>query len=98
MQSLPSHQQSLASGIFATLIRLCTTIILGISTAVFASVAATPAGRADQSLSYTRAFQVSVGFAAFSLLCVPFVKLKTQGNIPVESGSVAESETAEAKS
>lgn len=80
MQSLPTHEQSLAAGIYATLLRLSQTVALGMSTAVFASVDLTPAGLADPSLKYSRAFLVSVGLAAFGVLCVPFVRLKTQGN------------------
>ncbi|KAL8381799.1 hypothetical protein RB595_005860 [Gaeumannomyces hyphopodioides] len=80
MQSLPSHQQGLAGGIFNTMIRLCSTVALGISTAVFGSVGRSPEGVANPMLQYTRAFQVSVAMAAFGLLFVPFIKVGTQGN------------------
>jgi len=83
MQSLPSHQQSLAGGIFNTMIRLCSTVSLGITTAVFSSVAASPAGAADPMLKFTRAWQVSLAMAGASLLFVPFIRLGTQGNSAV---------------
>ncbi|KAH8884833.1 hypothetical protein GQ53DRAFT_661204 [Thozetella sp. PMI_491] len=85
MQSLPSHQQALAGGIFNTLFRLGSAIALGISTAVFSSVAATDAGRADPMLPYTRAFQVSIGLSCSALLFLPFIKLGTQGHTTHEA-------------
>ena len=84
MQSLPSHQQSLAGGIFNVVIRLAQAVVMGISTAVYTSVEQTPAGQADPMVRYTRTFQVSVGLAALSLLFCPFIKLGTQGNSPKE--------------
>ncbi|KLU82089.1 hypothetical protein MAPG_01166 [Magnaporthiopsis poae ATCC 64411] len=80
MQSLPSHQQGLAGGIFNTMIRLCTTVALGISTAVFGSVGRSPEGIANPMLQYTRAFQVSIAMAAVGMLFVPFIRVGTQGN------------------
>ncbi|KAL2133539.1 hypothetical protein VTI74DRAFT_2192 [Chaetomium olivicolor] len=82
MQSLPSHQQALAGGIFNTLFRLGAAIALGVSTAVFTSVAGTPEAVADPMLPYCRAFQVSVGLSAGSFLFLPFVRLGTQGHAP----------------
>lgn len=80
MQSLPLHQQGLAGGIFNTMIRLCSTVALGISTAVFGSVGRSPEGIANPMLPYTRAFQVSIAMAAVGLLFVPFIRVGTQGN------------------
>ena len=85
MQSLPSHQQALAGGIFNTLFRLGSAIALGLSTAVYSSVAATEAGAADPLLPFTRAFQVNVGLSAGGVLFLPFVRLGTQGHAPKES-------------
>ncbi|TGJ82330.1 hypothetical protein E0Z10_g6426 [Xylaria hypoxylon] len=82
LQSLPSHQQSLAGGIFNVVIRLSNTVVLGISTAVFSSVELTPAGIADPMLKYTRTFQTTVALAAAGLAISPFIKLGTQGNAP----------------
>ncbi|KAF4459173.1 major facilitator superfamily [Fusarium albosuccineum] len=47
MQSLPIEQQSLAGGIFNMLIRLGSTIAIGVSTAVYSSVEAAQAEGAD---------------------------------------------------
>ncbi|KAI0484738.1 major facilitator superfamily domain-containing protein [Xylariaceae sp. FL0804] len=80
MQSLPTHQQSLAGGIFNVIIRLSNAAVMGISTAVFSSVQSTPAGMANPMLKYTRTFQVSVALAGVSLLLSPFIRLDTQGN------------------
>jgi hypothetical protein len=82
MQALPSHQQALAGGIFNTLIRLGTTVALGISTAVYTSADLSDPGIADPTLKFQRAFQVSVGLAGASILFVPLLRLGTQGNSP----------------
>ena len=88
MQSLPSHQQALAGGIFNTLVRLSNVVAMGITTAVFSSVAVTPEGMADPTLKFTRAWQASIGMAGASLLFLPFLKgLGTQGNAPGEKKS-----------
>lgn len=87
MQSLPSHQQALAGGIFSTIFRLGSAVALGISTAVFTSVkGSADAGTAtatlngqDPMLPYTRAFQVSIALGAVSFLFLPFVRVGTQG-------------------
>ncbi|KAI0971492.1 MFS general substrate transporter [Xylaria arbuscula] len=82
LQSLPSHQQSLAGGIFNVVIRLSNTVVLGISTAVYSSIESTPAGLADPMLKYTRTFQTTVGLAAAGVALSPFIRLGTQGNAP----------------
>ncbi|KAI1133600.1 major facilitator superfamily domain-containing protein [Nemania abortiva] len=82
LQSLPSHQQSLAGGIFNLVIRLSSTAVLGISTAVFSSVESTAAGLANPMLKYTRTFQTTVALAAAGVVLSPFIKLSTQGNAP----------------
>ncbi|KAI0840783.1 MFS general substrate transporter [Hypoxylon sp. FL0890] len=87
MQSLPKHQQSLAGGIFNVVIRLSNAAVMGISTAVYSSVELTAEGMADPMLKFTRTFQVSVAFAAASVLFAPFIRLGTQGNHPKEEQS-----------
>lgn len=82
LQSLPSHQQSLAGGIFNVVIRLSNTVILGISTAVFSSVEAMPTDMTDPMLKYTRTFQATIAFAAAGLVASFFIRLGTQGNAP----------------
>ncbi|KAL7934691.1 MFS general substrate transporter [Trichoderma chlorosporum] len=84
MQSLPPHQQSLAGGIFNMFIRLGTTIIFGMSTAVYNSVKNSAQGQDDVFKPYKRAFYVSLGFAALACVFVPFLRIGTQGNSPKE--------------
>ncbi|KAF3007055.1 hypothetical protein E8E14_003030 [Neopestalotiopsis sp. 37M] len=93
MSSLPPHQQSLAGGIFNVVIRLSSTAVMGITTAVFSSVELTPAGMADPMLKYTRTFQACVALAGASVLFAPFIRLGTQGNAP--KGGMAGSEKSE---
>jgi hypothetical protein len=96
MQSLPSHQQALAGGIFNTIFRLGSAVSLGLSTAVYSSVAQTSAASVDPMLPYTRAFDVCIGLSAASFLFLPFVRLGTQGHSPdhelVPGNSVAAAE------
>lgn len=80
MQSLPPDAQGLASGIMNTLVRLASTLSMGLATAVYA----TYEGRADEDaadpmLKFTRTFQVSVALAALGVLVVPFIRIGTQG-------------------
>ncbi|KAI0132247.1 major facilitator superfamily domain-containing protein [Xylariales sp. AK1849] len=82
MSSLPTHQQSLAGGIFNVVIRLSNTVVMGMTTAVFSSVELTSEGMADPMVKYTRTFQACVALAGLGLLFVPFIRLGTQGNTP----------------
>lgn len=82
MQSLPSHQQALAGGIFNTLIRLSGSVSMGITTAVYTSVAISPAGLANPMLKYSRAWLTSVAISAVGILFLPFIRVGTQGNSP----------------
>lgn len=63
-------------------IRLSSTVVLGISTAVFSSVKSTPASMEDPMLKYTRTFQTTVALAAAGVAISPFIRLSTQGNAP----------------
>lgn len=90
MQSLPPKQQGLASGIMNTLVRLASTIAMGLATAVYSSVELSPQGQADQMLKFTRTFQVSVAMAGFSVLFVPFLRVGTQGHHEEDADDVAQ--------
>ncbi|KAI9788944.1 MAG: hypothetical protein M1835_002005 [Candelina submexicana] len=88
MSSLPPHQQSIAGGIFNTVTRLCVTIGLGISTAVFNAIAqstttSSPAGASsgaeDALKPYTAVYWFAVASAGSSLLLVPWLRIGTQG-------------------
>ncbi|KUI68577.1 hypothetical protein VM1G_04181 [Cytospora mali] len=89
MQSLPAQQQGLASGVMNTIIRLSSTVAMGIATAVFASIEISPQGLEQPMLKYTRTFQVSMAMAAASVLLAPFIKIGTQGNYVEEHGDDA---------
>lgn len=80
MQSLPHEQQGLASGIFITLIRLSSTVEMGIATAVYSSTALAPINTTDPMRKFTLTFWVSVAFSAASVLLVPFIRIGTQGH------------------
>ena len=82
MSSMPASKQSVASGIFQTVTKLCMTLGFGISTAIFNSV------KQDRSLSsywdkttqpYTATFWYSTACAGLSLCLVPFLTIGTQG-------------------
>jgi hypothetical protein len=74
----------MAGGIFNVVIRLSSTAVMGITTAVFSSVELTPAGIADPLLKYTRTFQTCVGLSAACILVSLFIRLGTQGNASKE--------------
>lgn len=65
-------------------IRLGTTIIFGMSTAVYSSVKTSQEGGNDVFKPFKSAFYVSLGFAALACLFVPFLRIGTQGNSPKE--------------
>jgi hypothetical protein len=90
MQALPVHQQSLAGGIFNMLIRLGSTIAIGISTAVYSSVQVAQAEGGDVIRPYRMAIFVSVGLAGLSCLFIPFLRIGTQGNAPAEKDASQE--------
>lgn len=58
-------------------IRLGTTIIFGMSTAVNSLVKNTREGKNDVFKSFQSAFYVSLGFAALACLFVPFLHIGT---------------------
>ncbi|KAH6895531.1 major facilitator superfamily domain-containing protein [Thelonectria olida] len=88
MHALPAHQQSLAGGIFNMLIRLSSTIALGISTAVYSSVKRAQGPNGDENTPFRMAYFVSVGLASMGCLFVPFLRMGTQGNSPADAGVV----------
>lgn len=82
ISSMPSSQQSVAGSIFQTVTRLCMTLGLGISTAVFDSVQSKPtlAKYWDPAAQpYSAVFWFAFACSALSLLLVPFLRIGTQG-------------------
>jgi len=84
MSTMPKSEQSVASGLFQTVTRLCTTIGFGISTAAFNAVQEHPSKSGyyagDPIEPYAAAFWFSFASAATSLLCLPWITIGTQGH------------------
>jgi hypothetical protein len=95
MHALPAHQQSLAGGIFNMLIRLSSTIALGISTAVYSSVKQAQGPDGDENTPFRMAYFVSVGLASLGCLFVPFLRMGTQGNSPAGKSDEADAGVVE---
>ncbi|GAB7365330.1 hypothetical protein MBLNU230_g6410t1 [Neophaeotheca triangularis] len=82
MSSMPPNQQSIAGGIFQTTTKFCTTLGLGVATALFNSIQQNPS-LADFWDRETQPYSVTFWFAtacvALSICLVPFVTITTQG-------------------
>lgn len=85
MSSLPAEQQSVAGGIFQTVTKLCVTIGMGISTAIFDAVQAR--GVADSGYfkddpiePYAATLLYCAGVAALGVPLCAFLRIKTQGH------------------
>ncbi|KAK8079443.1 major facilitator superfamily MFS-1 [Apiospora hydei] len=85
VSSLPKSQQSIASSVFQTTIKLATVLGLGICAALFASVAERPARSGyyagDPFEPYAALFWFAAAVSFVSLLIVPLLHIKTQGHI-----------------
>jgi MFS family permease len=82
MSSMLPEQQSTAGGIFQTVSKLCTTIGMGMATAVFNSVQARPTLSrywTEEEQPYAAVFFAGFACAAVSVLMVPFLTIGTQG-------------------
>ena len=82
MSSMAPSQQSVASGIFQTVAKLCTTIGFGASTAIFNSVEQNPTLSSfwdKPTQPYAATFWYSVACAGVSICLVPFLTIGTQG-------------------
>lgn len=82
MSSMPPSRQSVASGIFQTVAKLCMTLGFGIATAIYNSVQKNPqlANYWDrQSQPYSATFWYSAACAGLSVCLVPFLTIGTQG-------------------
>ncbi|RYP39042.1 hypothetical protein DL767_002369 [Monosporascus sp. MG133] len=79
-----NSQQSIASSVFQSTIKLATVIGLGICAAVFASVSGNPATSGyyahDPFEPYAALFWFATVISFISLLLVPFLEIKTQGS------------------
>ncbi|KAK6073227.1 hypothetical protein SCUP234_08825 [Seiridium cupressi] len=84
VSSLEKSQQSVASSIFQTAVKLATAIGLGICAALFTSVKANPASSGYYAHNpfepYAALFLLATALSFTSLLIVPFLKIQTQGD------------------
>lgn len=84
VSSLPKSQQSIASSVFQTTIKLAVTIGLGVCAAIFSSVSKKPAATGyyahDPYEPYAALFWFATAMSFISLLLVPCLKIKTQGH------------------
>ncbi|CAI6332994.1 unnamed protein product [Periconia digitata] len=91
VSALPKKQQSIASSVFQTTIKLATTTGLGICAAIFSSVSANPSTSGylanDPFEPYAALFWFSTSLSFASLLLVPFLRIKTQGHDGHEQAS-----------
>ncbi|KAH0542420.1 hypothetical protein FGG08_003175 [Glutinoglossum americanum] len=81
MSSLPTSQQSLAGGIFNTATRLCMTLGLGITTAIFSHSAQRDRSvQSNQSITpYQMVFWSAAAMAGASILLLPWLTIGVQG-------------------
>ncbi|KAL0262744.1 hypothetical protein SLS55_001716 [Diplodia seriata] len=89
MSSLPPAQQSVAGGIFQTVTKLCVTIGMGVSTAVFDAVEARGLAtsgyyRDDPIEPYAATFLYCAGIAAVGIPLCAFLRIGTQGHAGAE--------------
>ncbi|GAO15900.1 hypothetical protein UVI_02051210 [Ustilaginoidea virens] len=84
VSALTKSQQSIASSVFQTTIKLSVTIGLGICAAIFTSVSNNPASTGyyahDPFEPYAALFWFSAALSFVSLVLVPLLKIKTQEN------------------
>ena len=82
MSSLPGAQQSVAGGLFNTIMRLSSSVGLAISAAVFNGMNASRSDGGEISSDYTRyraTFFVALASVGLSLFLLPFLTIKNQG-------------------
>jgi MFS family permease len=92
MSSMPPSRQSVASGIFQTVAKLCMTLGFGISTAIFNAVEQKPSLASfwdPRTQPYTATFWYSVACAGLSVCLVPLLTIGTQGG-KAKANSIAE--------
>lgn len=80
MSTLPPSQQSVAGGIFNTVIKLCSNLGVGIATSVQSSVALRMTVSSPAIRPYLSVYWFAAAATGVSLLFVPFLTLDKQGN------------------
>ncbi|KAF2755648.1 aminotriazole resistance protein [Pseudovirgaria hyperparasitica] len=83
ISSLDKSQQSIGGSIFQTTAKLCVTVGVGISTAIFNAVSESPSKSGYYANNpyepYAAVAWYCMGCAVISVLLVPFLRIKTQG-------------------
>ncbi|KAF2427147.1 MFS general substrate transporter [Tothia fuscella] len=93
ISSLSKSQQSIAGGLFQTVTKLCVTIGMAISTAIFDGVSMKPRGgfhSGDPIQPYSAVFWFSTACAGLSILIVPWLTIGTQGHASTTEGEATE--------
>jgi hypothetical protein len=84
LSSLPASHQSIASGLFQTVTKLCVTLGFGISTALFDHTAKNPSKTGyhanDPIEPYASTFWFSVAVSSLGLMLCPLLTVGTQGH------------------
>lgn len=80
MSTLPPSQQSIAGGIFNTVIKLCSNLGVGIATSVESSIALRMTASTPAIRPYLSVYWFAAAASGASLLLVPFLTIGRQGN------------------
>lgn len=81
LSKMDAEQQSVAGGMFNTIARICSTIGLGIQTAIYEGAGGTAEGADSVKYRpYQAVFWFSLGASVLGLIVVPFLTIGTQGH------------------
>ncbi|KAK0101214.1 hypothetical protein ONS96_006436 [Cadophora gregata f. sp. sojae] len=89
MSSLPPAQQSVAGGIFNTVMKICSAVGLGISSSIYSAQSDGHAALQTAFRPYKMVFWFGVGVSAAALLFVPWLSIGTQGHMEESAEVVA---------
>ena len=90
MSSLPSHEQSIAGGIFNTVSKLCNNLGLGIATSVHSALAHQMTPTTPAIRPYLGVYWFAAAAAGVSVLMVPFLTIGTQGGLTPDTEEQSE--------
>ncbi|KAH6714994.1 major facilitator superfamily domain-containing protein [Leptodontidium sp. MPI-SDFR-AT-0119] len=80
MSSLPPAQQSVAGGIFNTVMKICSAVGLGISSSIYSAESDGKAALQTAFRPYKMVFWFGVAVSASALIFVPWLSIRTQGH------------------
>ncbi|KAL2067626.1 hypothetical protein VTL71DRAFT_15722 [Oculimacula yallundae] len=84
MSSLPPAQQSVAGGIFNTVLKVCSAVGLGISETIYSAESSGHAALQTNIRPYTMVFWFCVAGSGVACLFVPWLSIGTQGHSEAE--------------